>query len=244
MNGRYLAAAAACVALVATAYAWSFWHNLDRPISGDPTDWGIFGDYFGGLLNPALSFISILLIVKSLSLQREANIDFRQDLDASNIDALRRSFESKFFALIAAQSDQFKSFKLTVETVDGTKELSGANAVWELEELIDELRNKGAAMNIPMLLKHYDKDDQIYSCLRRFYVAVKLVMNDLSDDRGFTEEIRADYLESLINFTELSAIHMIHICMQYTDDYPSLYLKENAELLAKLASLGLDVRKV
>ena len=53
----------------------AYYHNFG--ISGDvsqKTDvWGQFGDYVGGVLNPILSFISIYLLISSLSLQRQAN---------------------------------------------------------------------------------------------------------------------------------------------------------------------------
>lgn len=36
-------------------------HNLPR--SSDPSDWGTFGDYFGGILNPIISFLTLIVTV-------------------------------------------------------------------------------------------------------------------------------------------------------------------------------------
>ncbi|MFQ2624533.1 hypothetical protein ACK3YV_17115, partial [Aeromonas caviae] len=42
-------------------------------LSDEKDVWGQFGDYFGGTLNPILSFMSVLLLIKSVRLQLVAN---------------------------------------------------------------------------------------------------------------------------------------------------------------------------
>jgi len=40
-------------------YFLNFWKN---PVSENPSDWGVFGDYIGGVLNPVISLISLVLL--------------------------------------------------------------------------------------------------------------------------------------------------------------------------------------
>ena len=45
------------------------------PISSNSLDWGAFGDYLGGVLNPILSFLLIILIVKEAVENRSITLD-------------------------------------------------------------------------------------------------------------------------------------------------------------------------
>lgn len=41
-------------------YVWNF---LGMPLSKNPTDWGVLGDYVGGILNPLLSLVNIIVLI-------------------------------------------------------------------------------------------------------------------------------------------------------------------------------------
>lgn len=59
--------AVAFYVVAAGAYTWMFGF---RPVS-DVAAWGLFGDFMGGVLNPALALITILLLLSNILLQRE-----------------------------------------------------------------------------------------------------------------------------------------------------------------------------
>ena len=67
----------------------------------DKPDWlGTFGDFFGGVLNPLLTFgtfigLSITIILQRVQLH-DARIQYQKNIDASNVQA----FETSFFNLI------------------------------------------------------------------------------------------------------------------------------------------------
>ncbi|MCG8672053.1 MAG: hypothetical protein MI867_21795, partial [Pseudomonadales bacterium] len=63
---RYIWAAAVCVVLVLAVYAWRFYGRS----MGEPAEFGAFGDFVGGVINPLLGFVTIWLLVKSLQFQR------------------------------------------------------------------------------------------------------------------------------------------------------------------------------
>jgi hypothetical protein len=62
------------VVLVAGGYAFFFGHISNRSLSGSPEQWGQFGDFFGGTLNPVyalLAFIGVLITIHLQSKQLE-----------------------------------------------------------------------------------------------------------------------------------------------------------------------------
>jgi hypothetical protein len=65
-------------ALAILIYAWTFSH---LPHNQDPGAWGTFGDYFGGLLNPVVSTLTLFVAVAVWQLQREAIALQRSELE-------------------------------------------------------------------------------------------------------------------------------------------------------------------
>ncbi|WP_394665931.1 hypothetical protein [uncultured Chryseobacterium sp.] len=49
-----------CITIVVGIYVYNLWGN---GISDDPEQWGQFGDYFGGVLNPILTIFNLILVV-------------------------------------------------------------------------------------------------------------------------------------------------------------------------------------
>lgn len=70
---------------VASAFYWVV--GAEFPLSSDGSDWGVFGDYFGGVGGTILAFISILLLVYTI-LQQRMQIEITQD-EALKLDVLR-----------------------------------------------------------------------------------------------------------------------------------------------------------
>lgn len=67
MIKRWMALVLVFILFVVGSYV-SWFRN--RPI-GDSSDWGTFGDYLGGVLNPLLGFATLLLLIRTLQAQRE-----------------------------------------------------------------------------------------------------------------------------------------------------------------------------
>lgn len=65
--------------------------------AGDPTDWGTFGDFIGGISNPLLSFLTIVLLLYSLRLQarelKESTAAVKQS--AAELNLTRRIYENQ-----------------------------------------------------------------------------------------------------------------------------------------------------
>lgn len=238
MNRPYIISAFVCIFLAIITYALTLGVHFKLPFSNSPADWGALGDYFGGVLNPILSFFSILLIIKSIDLQRESNIDFRNELEHSKRDSQLRSFESKLFALISTQAEQFKHFSLLLQDASGKKhEIFGKSAILEIRELLIDLLSRGISPNVPLLINHLDSNDAILSCIRRFYVPLRLIATDLSDKNGYTRQEREKQIQTLINFTELSLLQLIIFGISDATHETAKYIKDNVELTAVLKEL-------
>lgn len=60
----------ACLLVMAVLLA--YWLNFKgHPISAEVDNWGVFGDYVGGLINPILGFFSFMALLITLDLQRK-----------------------------------------------------------------------------------------------------------------------------------------------------------------------------
>ncbi|MGY2293067.1 hypothetical protein ACW9H6_25630 [Pseudomonas sp. SDO528_S397] len=57
----------------------------DHKLSGNPSDWGAIGDYFGGLVNPLASLVALYFLIKTYLSQTEELSETKAALKASAI---------------------------------------------------------------------------------------------------------------------------------------------------------------
>lgn len=242
MPNRYVVLAAISIFAAFAAYVVHFFVILKYGLSDDPEGWGQFGDYMGGVLNPLLSFFSLVLLIKSLSLQNEANKDLRDELKNNEKTEKTKSFNSLFFSMISSQKALLDNFYLCGEAFSEVSTKRGAKAIIQLEDEIDAQRIDGANDDdLKEFFTEVDSEDQIYGILRAFYITVKVITDRLSDANGFDSEIRKEHYLTLINFTDFSQIRLVVMGMQLTD-YPSaIYLREHSEFISVLNETGLEL---
>jgi len=153
----------AVIAVVAGAYFFKF-HG---PTADEQGTWGEFGDYVGGLINPIFGFITVLILVETLRVQRRDLELSRIELEAStkalksqSITLARQNFEDHFFALI----EQFNRVREGVTYFTHR----GLNAI----EVIYEAGLKGI---------YDDNTDKLLSPAERATAAYKRVYDDQHD---------------------------------------------------------------
>lgn len=236
---RYIIGAAVTMMAVFAFYIIKFRLNLGYGFSDDSAVWGQFGDYMGGSLNPILSFISIVLLIKSLGLQNQANLDLREELVDSRKTEKLRSFSTLFFNMVASQKNLLDSFSVDPGR-EGEFLTPGVNSIIFVEDEIHRLRSVGADNEaILEFLNEVDADERIYGILRAFYITVKIISEKLSTSQDFSVEDRREYFFTLINFTDFSQLRLIIIAIQFFDAPPSSYLREHSELRSVLEEVGL-----
>jgi hypothetical protein len=81
--------------LVVVAYFLKF---RGRPLSSSPEDWGTFGDYIGGLLNPIVGLATVALVIFSITIQRREMRTTVLEMKAANESTNRIGFEQALFA--------------------------------------------------------------------------------------------------------------------------------------------------
>lgn len=224
-----------------------YWNHFSeilnlRGFSSDPGVWGQFGDYIGGVLNPLLSFISIVLLIKSLTLQNEANQSLKNELKQSEKTERLRSFEVLFFNLLDAQKNLFSSFELQfAASGTSTAKFERAQAVIELENQIEARRQSGASdEEMAEYLNALDDKDQIFGIVRAFYVVVVTVSNKLTSEHGFSASDRLDHFRALVNFTDFSQLRLILICVQFLDFQSTKYIRASKEFTDVILEMGLS----
>ena len=241
MIDKYIVAAALAISTVFISYIINFYFKLNFTISNDTAVWGQLGDYFGGLLNPILSFISVVLLIKSLRLQNEANEDLRKELINTEQTEKIRSFESLFFNMINSQKVLFDSFKIKVNTTSQDVIIFGVEAVIKIEDEIENIRKQHQDDKLIIeFLEGVDSNDQIFGVTRGFYIIVKMITEKLSNDNGFSEEDRKSHLLALVNFTDYSLLRLIMISLQFMRYYPTDYLKNNNDFNLVLKEVELS----
>lgn len=242
MLNRYSIAAIILMVIVIASYVIQFYFNLGYELSEKAADWVSFSDFVGGLTSPILSFISLILLIHSLTLQNEANTELRAEVRRNQRNEKLRSFETYFFSLIEAQKSSFTDFRLDFPPSLGGSSLSGICAVNQLEGLIiHTLKNNGSLSDIKELLDQIDQEERIYNAVRIFYNTVKMITEWLSDENGFNVSVRKTQFQTLVSFTEFYQLHLLIISMQFMACHQTNYLKNNDEFMDVLEKLGLEV---
>lgn len=240
MTNKYIWSAGLLILAVFSTYSFHFYHTLNYPLSDSPEVWGQLGDYVGGLLNPLLTFISLVLLIKSLALQNDANTSLRDEIHNTRKTEKLRSFENQLFNMLNSQKSAFDSFKIEIYCDEKGEKLNGAEAVMWLEVEIEKIRktSEDDALIVDFLEEH-DPTDQIFGLTRIFYNMVKLISEKLSDSNGFDTQDRSSHYLTLINFTDFSLLSLIVISAQFMNYASTDYLKNNDEFNVILTEVDL-----
>jgi len=121
-----------------------FWFHAYNtfPASQNISNLGAFGDYIGGILNPFLTFITIIALVASLHYQvvelNKAEENIRQSADSlKNQELLHRkhSFELSFYQIISMHHSLVDSYSQGGYTGSEyfKKKLAEASRIWKKE---------------------------------------------------------------------------------------------------------------
>jgi len=235
-----ISAASGVMVITAGIYVYHFYANLGYGISSKTDIWAQFGDYFGGVLNPILSFIALLCLIQSLNLQNQSNRDLRAELKDNKKYEKYRKFSLLFFNVIEAQKSQMGGLIIRSDVNERSAIISGVDAILQLEGNVELMRDNGSSdEDIERYLDEIDCKDCIFGMLRTFYLAVKLVTERLSDVEGFLLEDRASHFQTLVNFTDFAQLRLILMAAQFTNNPYATFLTTHAELQETLDAVGL-----
>lgn len=115
------------LALGAYVVHFAFVHHLR--ISSDPGDWGTLGDYFGGLLNPVVSFATLVVAYAVWKQQKEELKATKEALEEQAKTAEQQRQEQRFFDLLRVYNQTLDSY--TSADAFNRRELRGKEAISE-----------------------------------------------------------------------------------------------------------------
>lgn len=236
---RYIIAAAIAALLAVAAYWVRFSLLLDQGFSTSSTAWSEFGSYVGGVLGPILTFFTLIFMVKTLDSQNKANAALRDEAKENEKSEQLKSFSALFFNMIDSQKLLLEKFKIDfpVDSVKVAKR--GVDAIMKIEAEINLLRGWGGSdQSICDYIEKTDSTDQIFGIVRAFYICVKMISDKLSDTKGFSLEVREDYFNTLINFTDFAQLRLVIMGVQFMDWEAARYLRKNSEFVAVLNAAG------
>ena len=200
------------IIMAVVSYAYVF-HG---PLSTSQDEWGQFGDYLGGILNPAFSFLALLGLLFTISLQsaelQSSTRELRNSakaLEKQNSSIANQMFESAFFNLLGFYSDILKGIDIRAETADATGTTTGRDCFKVFFDHLqvfynytkgDDQKQKAIAAYKAFHSKHQTDTGHYF---RHLYHIIKFVdESHVVDKKYYTNLIRAQLssYESLLLF--------------------------------------------
>lgn len=216
------------IILIPSLYFLWFGIHLEMPISKQNDVWGQMGDFFGGVMNPLLAFLTIVLLINSINQQNSANSSLNKQITLMEKSEKIKTFENLFFHLIQSQQNLYSKFKISVIEDGIKKELFTIQAVDKLETIIQQEKYLKSRESLEDFYKKIDRNYGIFDILRAFGVTVNHIKEELTDEEGFSANDRKFYYQKLINLTEFAHLRLICIAQQFQSETPTgQKLKDN-----------------
>ncbi|MBA1321223.1 hypothetical protein [Pseudomonas plecoglossicida] len=116
VNFWFFAISLVVVSVVLAIYLYRL--NIGVEFSRNPNDWSGFGSYFGGIIGPVVSFVTLLAVLKTVYLQREMLRAQSEEFERINIiqqDQLDgASRQALLLQIASAQDSALKVIELQV----------------------------------------------------------------------------------------------------------------------------------
>lgn len=216
MNIKYAKFIAICIVLIIPAgYFYWFGVHLESSFARQPDIWGQTGDFFGGVMNPLLTFLTVILLINSINHQSSANEALVSQIQMMEKNEKLKTFENLFFHLVQSQQNLYSKFKITTVESGEKYDVFSIQAVGIIEAFFQEEKRYKGYKELEKIYIQIDKHYGIYDLLRAFSVVVNLVKEQLSDENGFKSSDRVFYYEKLINLTEFANLRLICTALQF-----------------------------
>lgn len=126
MQRKILIAIAATIAIVSVPWAITFY---DAPFSSKPEDWGVFGDYFGGILSTIVSIFGFLALLVTIQIQRNV-MSMQVDVLEAQWKGIEQDKQTRDDEIYNRQAIQCLEEALTKLTKPNTSEIIRDRVAW------------------------------------------------------------------------------------------------------------------
>jgi len=132
------------------------------PFSAEVGDWGAFGDYIGGILNPLFGFLGLLALLLTIKLQsqelRLSRLEMeatRKELEGSKEAHDKQNFETSFFNMLKAHRDV--TTQMTLSSIRSVNEWLFDSFEYAADRSTLSLSIKGCLEGSGIEISHYFK---------------------------------------------------------------------------------------
>lgn len=203
-----------CIILIASSYICWFYFHLDRDLSPSGEQWGQFGDFFGGILNPLLSFMTICILIRS-SLSQEKR-------------ERSKRFDDRFYGMISQLRHSVESLKFEF----------GPELIWDFDSFFKHMEDSFFDSDDQSGLDSARFKETIFPVLRQFYLILKVINTEFEKKHIDHEELK-DYYLLLINSTEYRTLRFIAFNSYYYESISaSQYITSCEGFIVELRSIG------
>nr|DAQ83335.1 MAG TPA: hypothetical protein [Caudoviricetes sp.] len=214
-------ATAGCILLLIASYVGWFFFHLSRSISPSGEQWGQFGDFFGGVLNPILSFITICILIKTSIYQEKHNsvLERRERI---------KRFEDRFYGMMGQVKNNFDNLTMSL---NGVEKIDGRKILKNMEDAIFSHKENE-------FLNTHDFKENIFPVVRQFYLLLKVLETEYA--RGdISEESLIEYNLWLINSTDYDILRLVILSSYYYDTIQaSKFIVGNERFIGEVKRLG------
>ncbi|WP_416760182.1 hypothetical protein ACMGGD_20445 [Pseudomonas sp. BNK-6] len=179
---------------------------------------GTLGDFIGGNINPVLTFVSTILLIETLSLQRKATTiaeneaaDAKRTIKEQGTLIKTQIFESSFFNLINLCLEEYKN--ATIETYAPANKIleikkniyQGSKAFNYIEKSFSKRKNEGEPPDKILENLDHEHGDIIFNAIKTFSTVFGFVNENAPAD---TKE---QYISLATKLTPTPIIYLICI---------------------------------
>lgn len=167
---------AAVIAIIVCGFYIGKFHNGD--LSSNTADWGTFGDYIGGVLNPAFGFITILILLYTVGQQSRELKNSTEALRAQQTEmGQTREIAKKQLDHIQQQAEIDLKIKLCLQINDDLQ-----------KELIRPIKHGNITLNG---IQHLEKE----TTLERLILNIKKKYSSRTEENDFETIILTDLMQ-------------------------------------------------
>lgn len=218
----FILASLAFFSVFAVYFLW-FKACLDFHLSKSPEVWGQFGDFVGGVLNPILSFITVVILIITTIYQQK-------QYENSEKRELNKRFDDRFYGMISYQRDLAANFKLALP--------GGSDA--DVKDVITYVEDVFFNTNDHSYINSQGFKETIFPVVRAFYILIKMI--DESSEDEVSANIASKYYEWVINLSDYHFLRLVFFCSFYYDNISSFtYIRSNKNVISSLTTMGWDV---
>ncbi|MBG8560199.1 hypothetical protein I4436_11305 [Pseudomonas qingdaonensis] len=195
------------VGLLISAMYTTYFYVVGKDFSKG--DLGPLGDFIGGNINPLLTFISVVLLIDTVVIQRIATedakaseVEARKTIKQQSDLAAKQSFESSLFNLISLSLNESKNASITLKSGRYT----GSQAFGKYIEVFESLMVSQDKTTLLSKLEELSSD-ALFDNLKNFSIAFKFI-NDYASSAD-----KENYISITLTMMPTSLMQLL--CIAY-----------------------------